>query len=77
MNRSRLEDHELRFNITPEAALSNFTTLQQHDYNLTKLYNRDKRSTVSFGPEFKDFKNQIIYLTFTLDGSVSGRYLQT
>ena len=51
--KSKLEDPELRFNITPEAAESNFELLQKNDFDLKKLYNKELRSTTSFGSEFK------------------------
>ena len=51
--KSKLEDPELRFNITPEAAESNFKLLQKNDFDLKKLCNKGRRSTTSFGSEFK------------------------
>ena len=53
-NRPTLEDPELRFNINPDATISNLTALQQHEYDLWKMCNRDEWSSTSFGSEFRD-----------------------
>ena len=52
--RPTLGDPELRFDISPEVARSNLNVLQQHQYDLQKLCNRDERSSTSFGSEFRD-----------------------
>lgn len=39
-NKSKLTDPELRFDIAPEAARSNLSALQQHEYNLSKAWSK-------------------------------------
>ena len=51
--KSKLVDPELRFDITPEAAASNFELLQKNEYDLKKLCNKGKESATSFGSEFQ------------------------
>ena len=51
---SKLTDPELSFEISPQAAASNLELLRLHDYDLKALCNKGKKSTTSFGSEFKN-----------------------
>ena len=52
-------DPELRFDISTEAAVSNFELLKSTHFDLKTLCNRWKkgRSVITFGSEFKEIKD--------------------
>ena len=55
---SKLMDPELRFDISPEAAISNFKLLKSTHFDHKVLCNRGKgRIPLTFGTEFKEIKD--------------------
>ena len=46
-------DPILKFKVSEEAADHNLNLLHQNDFNVTNLYNHQKKSAITYGLEFK------------------------
>ena len=56
--KSRMTTSMFNFEVNPEAAMSNFSKLAEHDFNLEKLLNPSERCATNYGSEFKEVSHQ-------------------